>query len=222
LWQELLGDRHPDVASSINNLALLYKSQGRYEEAEPLYQQALVLRQELLGDHHPNVAESLSNLAGLYLSQGKYEEAEPLYKQPISLMQELLGDRHPDVAQSLNNLAELYYWQGRYAEVESLFIQALQIDEAVLGRDHPNTKTTRKNLEIMRLVSLFIRALNFGFLKPLRRVTQFFHLCRARIIHDTNIMRLWYWWQWIVTILLIPFYLLFILIRWLIRLFFKR
>ena len=36
--KELLGDRHPSVATSLNSLALLYKSQGRYEAAEPLYQ----------------------------------------------------------------------------------------------------------------------------------------------------------------------------------------
>jgi hypothetical protein len=27
---------HPDVAGNLNNLAELYKAQGRYEEAEPL------------------------------------------------------------------------------------------------------------------------------------------------------------------------------------------
>ena len=36
-----LGDRHPDTATSLNNLAALYESQGRYGEAEPLYLQAL-------------------------------------------------------------------------------------------------------------------------------------------------------------------------------------
>jgi hypothetical protein len=35
-----LGERHPLVATSLNNLALLYHNQGRYEAAEPLYQQA--------------------------------------------------------------------------------------------------------------------------------------------------------------------------------------
>jgi hypothetical protein len=29
-----LGDRHPDVATSLNNLALLNYSQGKYVEAE--------------------------------------------------------------------------------------------------------------------------------------------------------------------------------------------
>ncbi|AFY39357.1 NB-ARC domain protein [[Leptolyngbya] sp. PCC 7376] len=54
--QKMLGDRHPDVATSMNNLALLYSSQGKYEAAEPLYVQALELWQELLGERHPDVA----------------------------------------------------------------------------------------------------------------------------------------------------------------------
>ena len=48
-----LGDRHPDTAQGLNNLALLYDSQGRYGEAEPLYVQALEIRKAELGDRHP-------------------------------------------------------------------------------------------------------------------------------------------------------------------------
>ncbi|KAB8316014.1 tetratricopeptide repeat protein, partial [Tolypothrix campylonemoides VB511288] len=48
-----LGEEHPDVASSLNNLAYLYNSQGRYSEAEPLYLQALELSKRLLGEEHP-------------------------------------------------------------------------------------------------------------------------------------------------------------------------
>nr|WP_223270015.1 MULTISPECIES: tetratricopeptide repeat protein [unclassified Nostoc] len=29
LWRKLLGEEHPDVAQSLNNLALLYDSQAR-------------------------------------------------------------------------------------------------------------------------------------------------------------------------------------------------
>ncbi|MEH2032252.1 MAG: NB-ARC domain-containing protein, partial [Nostoc sp.] len=39
-----LGLEHPDVAQSLNNLALLYGFIGRYSEAEPLHLQALKLR----------------------------------------------------------------------------------------------------------------------------------------------------------------------------------
>ena len=34
-----LGKDHPEVATSLNNLAVLYKDTGRYAEAEPLYQE---------------------------------------------------------------------------------------------------------------------------------------------------------------------------------------
>ncbi len=40
---------HPDVAQSLNNLAELYRVQGRYAEAEPLYQRALAIREKALG-----------------------------------------------------------------------------------------------------------------------------------------------------------------------------
>jgi tetratricopeptide (TPR) repeat protein len=64
--KERLGDRHPAVATSLNNLAYLYYAQGRYDAAEPLYIEALQLRKDLLGDRHPAVATSLNNLALLY------------------------------------------------------------------------------------------------------------------------------------------------------------
>ncbi len=57
---------HPDTATSLNNLALLYDSQGKYEQAEPLYQRALHIREQVLGPEHPDTAQSLNNLAALY------------------------------------------------------------------------------------------------------------------------------------------------------------
>jgi tetratricopeptide (TPR) repeat protein len=50
---EQLGERHPDVAKSYNNLAYLYESMGRYEEALPLLQKALEISLEQLGERHP-------------------------------------------------------------------------------------------------------------------------------------------------------------------------
>jgi tetratricopeptide (TPR) repeat protein len=88
-------------------LASLYYSQGKYKEAEPLYQQALALRQKLLGDDHPDVAESLNNLAGLYESQGKYKEAEPLYQQALNIFEQRLGVDHPHTIIVRGNLERL-------------------------------------------------------------------------------------------------------------------
>ena len=79
-----LGQRHPNTASSLNNLAALYDSQGRYGKAEPLYLEALAIYKAELGERHPSTASSLNNLAELYRSQGRYGEAEPLYLEATS------------------------------------------------------------------------------------------------------------------------------------------
>ena len=39
-----LGPDHPDVANSLNNLAELYRTQGDYAMAEPLFNRSLAIR----------------------------------------------------------------------------------------------------------------------------------------------------------------------------------
>jgi len=135
------------VATSLNNLAELYRVQGRYSEAEPLYKRSLLIREEQLGVDHPDTATSLNNLAALYQAQARYSEAKPLYKRSLSISEEQLGTDHPDTAISLNNLALLYYAQGRYSEAEPLYARAIEIFLQALGQDHPSTKTVVGNFE---------------------------------------------------------------------------
>jgi CHAT domain-containing protein/Tfp pilus assembly protein PilF len=144
--REQLGDNHPDVATSLNNLSAVYWFQGRYGEAEPLLLEALAIKREQVGDNHPDVAISLNNLASLYENQGRYDEAEPRHLEALAIRREQLGDNHPDVANSLNNLAHLYRTQGRYNEAEPLFLEALAIEREQLGDNHPEVATTLNNL----------------------------------------------------------------------------
>ena len=41
------------LATSLNNLALLYESQGKDNEAESLYQEALAISEQSLDSNHP-------------------------------------------------------------------------------------------------------------------------------------------------------------------------
>ena len=49
IWEEALGPEHPNVATSLNNLAGLYRAQGRYDEAEPLHKRAMTIDEMALG-----------------------------------------------------------------------------------------------------------------------------------------------------------------------------
>ena len=63
LREKALGPEHPDVATSLNNLAELYEAQGQYARAEPLYQRALAIAEKALGPEHPNMATFRENYA---------------------------------------------------------------------------------------------------------------------------------------------------------------
>jgi tetratricopeptide (TPR) repeat protein len=63
--EKALGPNHPDMATSINNLAYLYDSQGKFEQAEPLYQRSFVIMEKALGPDHPNSRAIRANHARL-------------------------------------------------------------------------------------------------------------------------------------------------------------
>ena len=51
------------MANSLNSLAGLYDTQGKYAEAEPLYRRALAIAEKALGPEHPDLATDLQNYA---------------------------------------------------------------------------------------------------------------------------------------------------------------
>ncbi len=56
--EKILGEEHPDTASSYNNLAGLYESMGQYQKAEPLYLKDLQINEKILGEEHPHTGIS--------------------------------------------------------------------------------------------------------------------------------------------------------------------
>ncbi len=110
------GKNDPEYATTLNNLASLYKLRHKYSRAELLYKQALSIRENVLGPNHPDVAISLSNIATLYYSQGKHAMAEQLYKEALAILEKTLDPGHPDIATLLNNLVALYNAQGNNAK----------------------------------------------------------------------------------------------------------
>ena len=83
--EKALGPDHPDVATSLNNLAELYRAQGQYAQAEPLYKRSLAIWEKALGPDHPDVALSLENMAGLHRKTGRESSAEELEQRAASI-----------------------------------------------------------------------------------------------------------------------------------------
>jgi tetratricopeptide (TPR) repeat protein len=157
--EKALGPDHTDVATVLNNLALLYDHQSKYASAEPLYERALHIDEKVLGTEHPGVARDLNNLATLYFHQGKYAEAEPLYQRAFSIDEKAFGPYSSEVAIDLDNLGFLYVREGNYTRAVPLYQFAQRIDEKVLGPDHPDLAAVLKSLaDLYVIASIYTEA----------------------------------------------------------------
>ena len=82
--KKLLGEEHPSVAQSLNNLAILYAYQQRYYDSENLLRQALDLRNRLLGPEHPYTQGTLNSYLQLISMAIQANQADTLSDHPMT------------------------------------------------------------------------------------------------------------------------------------------
>jgi tetratricopeptide (TPR) repeat protein len=63
--EKVLEEGHPSIATTLSDLASLYRAQGRYGEAEPLYRRALSINEKVLGLERPETMASKDSLHDL-------------------------------------------------------------------------------------------------------------------------------------------------------------
>ena len=99
---------------SLNNLAELRRTEGRYAEAERLARRAVEISARATGSESSEFAVSLHTLAAIYRDSGRYEEALSLLERSLAIREKQLGLEHPLVAVTLGNIAEIYSAQRRF------------------------------------------------------------------------------------------------------------
>src|SRR5206468_1813174 len=93
--EKILGKEHPDTLTSVSDIALVLRDQGKYEEAEAMNRRALDGEEKVLGKEHPDTLTSVSTLASILEYQGKYEEAEAMNRRALDGTEKILGKEHP-------------------------------------------------------------------------------------------------------------------------------
>ncbi len=146
----LFPERHPDVAGSLHNLALLNLDQGQWRVAEESVRKALDISRELLGPDHEDVAAMLHTLGRVYQTGLDLEAAERTLRQSMDMYARLFGDDDLKVASVMNDLAQVLRERGDLATAEQLLRRALEIGRARLNPDHPELMLHVINLALVR------------------------------------------------------------------------
>jgi tetratricopeptide (TPR) repeat protein len=139
------------VCSFENELGMLYKYTGRFDEAEQAYHRALAIADRAGGSRGSEMLANLyHNLGGLEHARDRYAAGEPFARRGLAIRERLLGPDHPDVAADLAALAPLLDGQGKRQEAAALMIRALGILERAYGPDNCELAVSLNNLAALR------------------------------------------------------------------------
>ncbi len=125
--ERVFGKVHPQVASTLNELAGVALARNRFAEAEALARRVLAIYRTVHGGKHAFTGVGVSNLASVYVAQQQYARAEPLYREAIEIFTESQGAEHLNTGIARIKLGRTLLRQRRYAEAVRETLAGYQI-----------------------------------------------------------------------------------------------
>lgn len=121
----------------LRTTAARFETEGRFEDARRLLEQALTFTEAVRGPDDAQVASVAAQLAVVYRKLPDSAKSELYFKRAISIMDRTLGEEHPTPARARSQLALLYHREGERLKAEAVLRQAIGVIEETLGSDHP-------------------------------------------------------------------------------------
>ena len=88
--KKIFGEDHVNVATSYNNLALVYNRLGEYNQGKEFHQKALTIRKKSFGEDHADVHKlwhlgiSAQQPGGKHLSQRTFRQRTDVFQKDLS------------------------------------------------------------------------------------------------------------------------------------------
>ena len=134
-----------DRSTTMNNLGVLYSSEGEMDKAEDMLLRNVKICTENRSDDEEAYIRAVNNLATHYYRDEEYTKSEPLMVQVREGCETMFGVGHPKTISAMNNLGQLYKSQERYEESLALNLKSLNTSRNILGPSHPYTITSLDN-----------------------------------------------------------------------------
>ncbi|UCG60432.1 MAG: CHAT domain-containing protein [Candidatus Zixiibacteriota bacterium] len=131
----IFGHNAPQTAELHHKLAKAYYREEKYEVAETIANEALVLRQQQSGRRSLKVVEVLLLQAKINYYWDRLDKSESLLVEALNMAEEVGGSDHPLVAQCLYYLADQFRYQNKCHHADSLILRAWTIVEKAYAQD---------------------------------------------------------------------------------------
>ena len=144
-----LGEHHPEVAQSYNNIGAVLTEQNEFDVALEYHNRALSIRRAALGEQHPDVAQSYHNIGVIHDYKGEFDQALEFYNKAITIHLATQGEQQSEVADSYGNMGIVHYLLGDFDQALDFLIKALHIRLAALGEQHPDVAQSYNNIGLV-------------------------------------------------------------------------
>jgi len=127
----------PLVGALLNNIGLVFRKEGRIDDALPYLQRAVEHTRRILGEQSEDYEVQLSSLGRTMAQLGRFDEANDYLERAVAVGETLYGTDHPYFAWDLVNLARLRQFEGKHTEAKRLLETAIVIYRDAYGDYHP-------------------------------------------------------------------------------------
>lgn len=139
----------PGIATSLNNMSVIYSERGKFDDAITYVQKALDIDIAYYGEQNPFVATDYNNLGLTYSSLAQYDKALEMIRKALTIRTGLYGEKHDDVAASYLSLGKCQQDLAHYDESIKSYTKALDILLALHGEKHEMVARTYNHLGVL-------------------------------------------------------------------------
>ena len=129
-----------------HNRATFLADEGKYDEAERIFQTVLKRRTSDIGDTHPLTLSTRKNIGMLLICQNRYSEAHRVLNDVLEDAAEVLGEDSTLALCALDSLAVCYSLSGELNESVAISRVAFDRTRRLLGTKNPLTLEVQHNL----------------------------------------------------------------------------
>jgi non-specific serine/threonine protein kinase/serine/threonine-protein kinase len=138
----LLGERHLEVATVLNNLGGLHSQLEEYDASIQAHSRALAIQRAVRGPDDIATTNSLRGIAIVHARKKDFEQALTLDQQVLAISRKTYGDSHALVGSGLHSVAVDLLDLHRIDEARATAEEALAVRTRALGSSHPQVAFT--------------------------------------------------------------------------------
>ena len=161
-------DHAQRVARFYNNMGLLHRLLGDYQQAKEYYERTLSIRLNKVGPDHVDVAHTYHIMGTLYRHMGDHRQAKEYYLRALSIKLNKLGPDHVVVAHTYQHMGTLHHDLGDLRQAKEYYLRALSIklnklepDHVVVAHTYHHMGTLHRDLgDLRQAKEYYLRALS--------------------------------------------------------------